>query len=281
MDHPDAVSWMLSSDYILPSIGGWVAVWLLLELIFYLRTRRAFDFKETRISLGVALIVGGAQVAVSLLLIPVLWLLWPYRLFTLSMESIWHWVMAWVFVDFVYYWIHRALHATRLGWCAHAPHHSIKQVTLLDSLRMSWGEQPVGVFAYGIPLVMVGVPPHIAGLFYLFVSLYQFIVHTEMNWSLGPLDHIIYTPAAHRSHHADTRPESDRNYGGFFLIFDRLFGTWTPTERTYRPPRYGLPEGEANSVFQAAFGEVGRFYREIKEIRGLGAKLRFALTRPL
>src|SRR5262249_1037836 len=155
-------------------------------------------------------------------LIPLLWRLWPHRLWTLPMRAVWPWLLAWTVTDFVYYWIHRALHATRIGWSFHAPHHSTRPLTLLDSLRASWGEQPVRVFAYRIPLVLLGVPPPIAGGFYIFVAAFQFIVHTEMNWGLGSLNGIIYTPAAHRSHHSTNRAEADRNYGGFLLIWDRL-----------------------------------------------------------
>ena len=278
--HPNTVEWLLSERYVLPGIVLWFTGWLLLEGLWYWRTKHPFDVNETRISLSVGAVVGGAQVAISLLLIPLLWLIWPYRLQTLSMDSVWHWLMAWVIVDFAYYWIHRMLHVTRIGWSFHAPHHSIKQLTILDSLRMSWGEQPVGVFAYGIPLVLLGVPPHIAGLFYLFVSLYQLAVHTEIDWSLGPLNHILYTPAAHRSHHANTRPESDKNLGGFFILFDRLFGTYTPTRPDYRPPEYGLPGAEARSFKEAAFGEIRRFFNEVKGVRGLASRLKFAMTRP-
>jgi sterol desaturase/sphingolipid hydroxylase (fatty acid hydroxylase superfamily) len=216
---------------------------------------------------------------VSLALLPLLYAVWPHRFFTLSMESPWHWIGAWVLTDFAYYWIHRGLHVTRLGWAFHAPHHSTRQISLLDSLRASWGEQPVGIVVYGVPLVLLGVPPYIAGIFYFFVALYQFCVHTEMSWSLGPLDGIVYTPAAHRRHHARERGDADRNYGGFFVIFDRLFGTWRPTEPTYRPEAYGLPDWEPEGVREVAFGELGRLAKGLRATRGLVAKLRYVLTR--
>jgi sterol desaturase/sphingolipid hydroxylase (fatty acid hydroxylase superfamily) len=225
-------------------------------------------------------VVGVAQVAASGLLIPLLWLVWPYRLQTLDMNSPWPWLLAWTLTDFVYYWIHRLLHATRVGWALHAPHHSIRQLSLLDSLRTSWGEQPVGVIAYGVPLVLLGVPPWIAGGFYLFVALYQFAVHTEMDWSLGPLDAAIYTPAAHRSHHATTWAECDRNYGGFFLLFDRIFGTWTPTTRHDRPPRYGVPGPQPQGLRAVLFGEMERLWARLRETRGVGPRLRLLLGRP-
>jgi sterol desaturase/sphingolipid hydroxylase (fatty acid hydroxylase superfamily) len=224
-------------------------------------------------------LVSTTQVALSLLLLPLLYAVWPYRLQTLSMQSPLHWIGAWVLTDFAYYWIHRMLHATRLGWALHAPHHSARQLSLVDSLRTSWGEQPVGILAYGVPLVLLGVPPYIAGIFYFFVAIFQFCVHTEMDWSLGPLNGLLYTPAAHRSHHSRARAEADRNYGGFFVIFDRLFGTWQPNPPGYRPEAYGLPDWEPEGLKEVAFGELLRFLRGVRDTEGAWAKVRYALTR--
>ena len=276
----ETAHWLASSPALLAGIGLWLGGSLLLELVWYRWTRTPYRGAEVRRSVGAFAVVGTAQILVSLALVPVLWWVWPYRLTTLSMDSIGHWALAWVVVDFIYYWIHRLLHVTRIGWCLHSPHHSMPQVSNLDSLRISWGEQPVGVLAYGIPLVLLGVPPHIAGIFYAFIALYQFAVHTEMSWSLGPLDGIVYTPAAHRVHHSTVREEADRNYGGFFLLFDRLFGTHIPTRRTDRPVAYGLPaDRQPGSLREVLFGEVRTMIRGLGEIEGLGPKLRYVLVR--
>jgi len=77
------------------------------------------------------------------------------------------------------------------------------------------------------------------------------------------------------------RPESDRNLGGFFIIFGRLFGTYTPTRPHDRPPEYGLPGGQARTFKEAALGELFRFFRAFRARDGLAKRLRFALTRPL
>lgn len=273
------VEWLLSTPAVLLGVVLWVGGWLLIELVWYRRQGRPYSVAEARTSLATFAIVSTAQVLVSLALLPLLWAVWPHRFFTLSMQSPLHWLGAWVLTDFVYYWIHRGLHVTRLGWAFHAPHHSTPQLSLLDSLRTSWGEQPVGIVAYGVPLVLLGVPPYIAGIFYFFVALYQFCVHTEINWSLGPLDSLIYTPAAHRSHHARDRRQADRNYGGFFAVFDRLFGTWDHNAPTYRPEAYGLPDWTPEGLREVAFGEMVRLVRGLRETRGLGAKLRYLLTR--
>src|SRR5690349_21741762 len=155
----DTLAWLLESPRLLAAIALWIGGWLLVERIWYWRTRRAYSFRHVSFSLATGVVIGGSATVVAALLQPLLWLVWPYRLWTLSMDSVWHWVLAWTLTDLAYYWIHRALHATRVGWLFHAPHHSARQVSLLDSLRSSWGEQPVGVLVFGVPLVLLGVPP--------------------------------------------------------------------------------------------------------------------------
>ena len=53
----------------------------------------------------------------------------------------------------------------------------------------------------------------------------------------APIEWLFNTPSHHRVHHGTNPGYLDRNYGGVFIIWDRLFGTFTPeTER----PRYGI-----------------------------------------
>jgi len=273
--------WFLAHPWVGISIVLWVVGAIVLEQLALRAQSRPFDVEEAKTSVTEFCAVGIAQTTVSLLAIPLLNLVHPYRFHTLSMDEVWHWVLAWVFVDFAYYWIHRLLHLTRAGWMMHAPHHSIRQLSTIDSLRTSWGEQPVGVFAYGIPLVLMGVPPYLAGIFYLFVALYQQIVHTEIDWHLGPLSALVYTPSAHRVHHSTVRREADSNFGGFFTIFDRVFGTWVQTRPAERPEVYGLPDGRVPAnVKEILFDEMVLFLRGLRRQPGLWPKVVYAFTPP-
>jgi hypothetical protein len=56
---------------------------------------------------------------------------------------------------------------------------------------------------------------------------------------LGFLEYILVTPSAHRVHHASNEHYLDKNYGGVFVIWDRLFGTYAKEEEE---PIYGLTE---------------------------------------
>jgi len=281
LPYKEPISWLVDNPKIILGIFLWLLFWTVIEYLNIKKTNPNYQANETIKSLKAFAIVGIAQVVISLLLTPVIWLIYPFHINFLTMDAWWHWLVAWLFVDFIYYWIHRGLHMTKIGWSLHAPHHSIPQLTVADSLRISWGEQPVGVLLYGIPLTLAGVPPYIAGFFYIFVSLYQYAIHTEINWSLGPLNKIIYFPAAHRSHHSTVRSEADHNYGGFIMLYDRLFGSYTEVKKEYKPTEYGLPsQHKPKTVSDIVFNEMKIYFEGLKQQNSLLKKIIFSFTPP-
>ncbi|MCB1842238.1 MAG: sterol desaturase family protein, partial [Halioglobus sp.] len=56
--------------------------------------------------------------------------------------------------------------------------------------------------------------------------IYQFWVHTEHIGKLGWFEWFFVSPSNHRVHHAQNDRYLDRNYGGLFILWDRLFGTF-------------------------------------------------------
>ena len=71
-------------------------------------------------------------------------------------------------------------------------------------------------------------------------QVYQFFVHTRFIPALGPLEHVLATPVLHRVHHGRDAEYLDMNYGGFFIIWDKLFGTFAPYTHE---PDYGVTAG--------------------------------------
>jgi hypothetical protein len=56
---------------------------------------------------------------------------------------------------------------------------------------------------------------------------------------LGWYEWVFVTPSNHRVHHAQNELYLDRNYGGIFILWDRLFGTFQE-ELESEPPVYGI-----------------------------------------
>jgi alkylglycerol monooxygenase len=157
-----------------------------------------------------------------------------------SMESAWQWVVAFVAYDFCYYWKHRFGHEWRIMWASHIAHHQSEEFNLSTALRQT-GTDYIG-FVFYIPLYLAGVPASAVITVGSLNLIYQFWVHTEHIRRLGPLEWLLVTPSNHRVHHARNPEYIDRNYGGVFILWDRLFGTFQD-ERADLPCVYGITTG--------------------------------------
>jgi sterol desaturase/sphingolipid hydroxylase (fatty acid hydroxylase superfamily)/uncharacterized membrane protein YhhN len=134
-------------------------------------------------------------------------------------------VLALVFYDFCYYWLHRAGHEVAVFWAAHVVHHQSQQYNLSTALRQTSSGALLGWVFY-LPMAVAGVPPLIFGIVALIDLLYQFWVHTELVPRLGWFDRVFCSPSNHRVHHAVNDPYLDKNYGGILILWDRLFGSF-------------------------------------------------------
>lgn len=152
-----------------------------------------------------------------------------------SWVSVWHneafwmsppgWLLALVFYDFCYYWLHRAGHEVALFWAAHVVHHQSQDYNLSTALRQTSSGALFGWIFY-LPMAIAGVPPLVFGVVALVDLLYQFWVHTEHVGKLGWFDRWFCSPSNHRVHHAVNDKYLDRNYGGILVVWDRLFGSF-------------------------------------------------------
>ncbi|MGE0623593.1 MAG: sterol desaturase family protein [Pseudomonadales bacterium] len=160
-----------------------------------------------------------------------------FTLFDLGTNDWLVWVLAFVGYDFCYYWSHRMGHEWRLLWASHVAHHQSEEFNLSTALRQT-STGYLG-FVFYIPLYVLGFPPYVIITVGSLNLIYQFWVHTEHIRTLGPLEWVFVTPSNHRVHHAKNPEYLDRNYGGVFILWDRLFGTFEP-EDTGRPCVYGI-----------------------------------------
>ena len=135
------------------------------------------------------------------------------------------WVLAFVLYDFCYYWLHRMGHERTILWAAHVAHHQSEDYNLTTALRQTSTGFLLGWIFY-IPLFVVGVPAEVVITVGSLNLIYQFWVHTEHIPKLGWYEWVFVTPSNHRVHHAQNDIYLDRNYGGVFILWDRLFGTF-------------------------------------------------------
>lgn len=205
----------------------------------------AYDWRDTGTSLLMgfgntfaAVIFGGSIVALGD------WL-YGYRLLDVPVTW-WAVVLCFIGDDFFYYWFHRTAHRIRWFWASHVIHHSSQHYNLSTALRQTWTGFFSLSFAFRLPLFLIGFPVKMI-LFCAGLNLvYQFFIHTEVVKRLPfGLESWLNTPSHHRVHHGTNARYLDRNYGGVFIIWDRLFGTFE-AELDAEPARYGIVKNLAS-----------------------------------
>lgn len=152
-------------------------------------------------------------------------------------DNLWVWCLAFVLYDFCYYWNHRLGHEVNIFWAAHVVHHSSEEYNLSTALRQS--SSSIFSWIFYLPLAVIGFTPQMIIAVAALNLIYQFWVHTRHVPKLGWYEWIFVTPSNHRVHHAQNQVYIDRNYGGVFIIWDRLFGSFQE-ELEQEKPIYGI-----------------------------------------
>jgi len=151
--------------------------------------------------------------------------------------SWWSWLAAFVIYDFCYYWNHRLGHEMNILWAAHVVHHSSEEYNLTTALRQS--SSSVFSWIFYLPMAILGFDPIVLITVGSLNLIYQFWVHTRHIPKLGWYEWVFVTPSNHRVHHAQNQIYIDRNYGGVFILWDRIFGSFQE-ELDNDKPIYGI-----------------------------------------
>lgn len=266
MQFPDIVAYAVPAFIIL----------IILEMIVARRTGRGrYETNDTFASLAMgfgnrlAALIGGGALVYGVFV-------WVYQFRLIeAMPAVW-WTVLICFIadDLAYYWFHRIAHERRWFWASHVVHHSSQHYNLSTALRQTWTGKFSFSFIFGLPLALIGFPPEMI-LFVGGVNLvYQFWIHTELIDRMGPFELIFNTPSHHRVHHATNARYLDANYAGTLIIWDKLFGTFTP-ETADEKPRYGIVKnlGTFNPLMIAFHEWIGigkdlSRARSLKEVGG-------------
>lgn len=130
--------------------------------------------------------------------------------------------------SFTNYWVHRLMH-TRAFWTLHAIHHAPTEFTVLTGTYASVIEAVCIMTAQALTFALIGGSEQAlywAGL----------IAGMEPHWSHSHIRGVewlerfgINSPKAHTIHHAIDERYHNRNFGDSVILWDRLFGTYTPS----------------------------------------------------
>jgi sterol desaturase/sphingolipid hydroxylase (fatty acid hydroxylase superfamily) len=213
------------------------------------RGRRVYEWRDSVMDLGCSILSQICGVYLALLSIgayrlveqaalerDMVILVWPRGGPLSSPEAALAWITVFILVDFGQYCVHRASHRVSFLWACHLVHHSSEQLNYAVALRNS---SLHGLFLWMVPLplALVGVPWQVFAVCYGLNVAYQFWLHTRVVGRLGPLEQVLNTPSHHRVHHGREPEYVDRNFGGVFIVWDRLFGTFAEERQE---PLYGI-----------------------------------------
>ena len=273
----DPVVWAIPFFIILISIELFVNWRQQLEL---------YESKEALSSIGMGLGSLVIDILTKGLAFGTYTLLFKYQLFDVDHNGQglgWHW-WSWVLIlfadDFTFYWHHRLSHEVRILWAAHVNHHSSQTLNLATALRQSWGEQ-FYKYIWWIWMPLVGFHPLMMLMMMSFSLIYQYWVHTELIKRLPVWYEFIFnTPSHHRVHHASNIRYLDQNHAGILVIWDRMFGTFSP-ELDSEKPIYGITKNiNTYNLFKIAGHEFVDVYRDVKRAPKFKDKLKYVFYPP-
>ena len=157
-----------------------------------------------------------------------------FNLKLLPLDSWITWVIAFLMYDLTYYIQHRMHHEIKILWATHIVHHHGEEYNLATALRQT-STGFLWKWMFYVPMMVVGIPAEVFATVGGINLLYQYWVHTEHIPKLGWMEKIFITPSNHRVHHAKNPEYIDANYGGVFIIWDRIFGTYIEEKDNIKP----------------------------------------------
>ena len=150
-----------------------------------------------------------------------------------SMRMLWHdtpWivraVVALLVFDLANYAMHRLCHASAWLWPLHAVHHSDTDLHFLSANRAHILEWVLLIPTSAGAAFLCGLSIADVALLGAMREFHQYYVHSKLDWSHGPLRHVIAGPRFHRWHHVDQPEAYNKNFAVFFPFIDLVFGTY-------------------------------------------------------
>lgn len=187
------------------------------------------------------------------------------------------WLSAFLIIDFVFYWYHRASHRVRFLWAIHMNHHSSEEMNFLVAFRQGWFN-PFSklLFFWVIPVFFLD--PTMMVVAGAVSTLYGVVTHTQVIGKLGFLEWIFVTPSHHRAHHGSNEEYLDKNYSNMFIFYDRLFGTFQPEKAAVV---YGLTNNvNTYNPIKITFMDWQALIRDIRSARSVREALLYILGPP-
>lgn len=153
-----------------------------------------------------------------------------------------HLVIVVLALDLGFYACHVAMHHVALFWRCHRVHHADPFVDVTTTIRQHPGETLIRAAFTAAVALPLGASPEAFAVYRLGSALVGLLEHANLSVPVAldrALSWVTTWPHFHKVHHSRRQAETNSNYGNLFSVFDRAFGTFTPSPRG-RTVAYGL-----------------------------------------
>ncbi|MGN6637661.1 MAG: sterol desaturase family protein [Mucilaginibacter sp.] len=197
----------------------------------------------------------------------------------------WYWFIygyvVWELAHFIYHFL---AHKVRILWCLHSTHHSPESMNLSVTYAHFFLEAPYADVIRTTICILMGMNPAMLFVIMFIDGTWGAFIHIGENLvkdaRFGLLGKLILTPSFHRVHHARNPLYMDTNYCNLLNIWDRVFGTYQPEDRTI-PVEYGITRKmKKNSFLDAYFGEIVVLARDVAKAPGIKNKFLYIIMPP-
>ncbi len=137
-------------------------------------------------------------------------------------------------LDLLIYWWHRANHEFPFLWRFHQVHHLDRRLDSTSAVRFHFGEVLLSAAFRSTIVILLDIPFEAILLQETVVLIAAIFQHSNVKLPKRleqSLSFVIITPAIHWVHHHAVRHDTDSNYGTLLSLWDRLFGTLSPSKR--------------------------------------------------
>ncbi len=160
-------------------------------------------------------------------------------------------LLAGAVIDLGLYLMHRWSHTNPLLWRLHAIHHSPERLYWLNGER----RHPLSAVILAAPGILVvvacGAPPLVVSAWLSFLTVHLAFQHANLEYRVGPLRYVLGVAEIHRWHHKRDYEDAQVNFGEFWIIWDRLFGTFFDRPTSVSAGDVGLRDSRfPNSYWQ-------------------------------
>jgi sterol desaturase/sphingolipid hydroxylase (fatty acid hydroxylase superfamily) len=137
------------------------------------------------------------------------------------------------------YWWHRVNHEVPFLWRFHEVHHLDETLDASSALRFHFGEVFLSSLVRAAVILLLGIPLISVVVFETLLAISAIFHHSNLRLPASverALSRVIVTPSIHWVHHHAIRADTDSNYAALLSVWDRLFGSRSPTVRTPEMP---------------------------------------------